>query len=98
MAKETKLDIVRKQHIFLDTLPDTIHVPAIGERRDAVTKPLEYATLDEVAFAIVALDAECDEAYGRLSAMKRLTTMARKRGAFGSDRILGAIPTSKEGE
>jgi hypothetical protein len=94
MAKDTKLDTVRKQHVFLDTLPETIHVPAIGARRDAVTKPLEDATLDEVAFAVVALDAECDEAYGRLSALKRLTTMARKRGAVGADRILDAIPTS----
>lgn len=97
MAKDSKLDIVRKQHVFLDTLPDTIHVPAIGERRDAVTKPLEDATLDEVAFAVVALDAECDEAYGRLSALKRLTTMARKKGAVGADRILDIISTSKEG-
>ncbi|MBF0094877.1 MAG: hypothetical protein HQL34_10080 [Alphaproteobacteria bacterium] len=96
MAKETKLDVVRK-HVFLDTLPDTIHVPAIGERRDAVTKPLEDATLDEVAFAIIALDAECDEAYGRLSALKRLTTMARKKGAVGADRILDIISTSKDG-
>lgn len=97
MAKDTKLDAVRKQHVFLDTLPDTIHVPASGERRDAVTKPLEDATLDEVAFATVALEAECDRTYGRLHALKRLTTIARKRGAVGSDRILDVLSTSKDG-
>jgi hypothetical protein len=97
MAKESKLDAVRK-HVFLDTLPDTIHVPAIGERRDAVTKPLGDATLDEVAFAVVALDGACDEAYGRLAALKRLTTMARKKGAIGTDRILDAIPIVKGDE
>lgn len=95
MSKASKIDAIRKHHLFLDTLPDTIHVPAIGNRQDAVTKPLEEATLDEVAFAVVALNAECDEMYGRLHALNRLQSMARKNGAVGDDPILDAIPAVK---
>lgn len=96
MSKASKIDAIRKHHVFLDTLPDTIHVPAIGDRREAVTKPLEDATLDEVAFAVVALNAQCDEVYGRLHALNRLQGMARKNGAVGADHVLDTIPVAKE--
>jgi RNase adaptor protein for sRNA GlmZ degradation len=97
MNTDSKIDTLRKRHIGLESLPDTIRVPALGPRREEVVKRIEDATVDDVAFAILALDVESDAVFSRLSALRRLHTLARKNGALGVDLIAGAVPMTKEG-
>jgi hypothetical protein len=44
------------------------------------------ATVDDIAFAIVAAERESSAALGRASALKRLHNLAREAGAIGTDR------------
>lgn len=78
-----------------DSLPDTISIPATGEGQQAIEKPIEEATLDDIAFAAQALDKETDVLYSRLSVLRRLYREARAKGGLGSDNILDAL--SKKG-
>ena len=39
MSITEKLAVLREQHFGLDKLPETIRVPALGERRDETVKP-----------------------------------------------------------
>jgi len=55
-----------------DSLPDTVTIPATGEGQQAIEKPIEEATLDDIAFAAQALDKETDVLYSRLSVLRRL--------------------------
>jgi RNase adaptor protein for sRNA GlmZ degradation len=96
MTPTDKIAALRKRSYSLEALPDIIRVPALGARREEVIRPIEHATLDDISFAILALDAESDALCGRLNALRRLHTMARKEGALGADRILDAIPPEKE--
>lgn len=72
-----------------DSLPDTITLPSTGEGQQAIEKPIEEATLDDIAFAAQALDKETDALYSRLY------REARAKGGLGSDNILDAL--SKKG-
>ncbi|TAN63325.1 MAG: hypothetical protein EPN20_09945 [Magnetospirillum sp.] len=97
MSAETTIESLRRRHYSLESLPDAIRIPALGLRRDEEVKPTEDATVDDIAFAILVLDAECDAAYSRLGALRKLHTLARQKGALGSDRVVDAIPVRKEG-
>ncbi len=97
MTAVTTIDSLRRRHYALEALPETVRVPALGERRHEEVKPTEDATVDDIAFAILALDAECDAVYSRLGALRKLHTLARLNGARGADRVVDAIPAAKEG-
>lgn len=96
MNTETIIESLRRRHYALEALPDTVLIPALGNRPDEEVKPTADATVDDIALAILVLDAECDAAYSRLGALRKLHTLARQNGALGSDRVVDAIPAAKE--
>ncbi|WP_287885898.1 MULTISPECIES: hypothetical protein [Paracoccus] len=87
---------LRQSSRSFEDLPDTIPTPW----RDAnVTDPLpvEAATIDDIAFAVVAANAEVSAAIQRCSALERLHRLAREAGAVGTDRAVEAALT-REGQ
>jgi hypothetical protein len=78
---------LRKAHYALEDLPDAVTFPKHPAREsdDPLPLPLEDATVDDIAFAIVAADQESIAASNRASALKRLYKMAREAGAIGID-------------
>jgi hypothetical protein len=94
MSKSPLHKILKNSYLY-DSLPETICIPAIGDQVETVFKPVELATLDELAFAAQALDQESDAIYSRLSAVRRLYREGRANGGLGSDNIVDAL--SKKG-
>mgnify|MGYP000929541578 CR=1 FL=1 len=76
--------------------PESIHIPPLGINRMDIVKPIEHATLDDIAFAAQALDKKADALRDELYALHRLYKEARAKGALGSDNIVQAI-TGKNG-
>jgi hypothetical protein len=76
---------LRKAHYALEDLPDRITFPTHPARESEDPLPLVDATVDDIAFAIVAMEEESSRAYRRGSALKRLYQMARETGAAGID-------------
>ena len=82
---------LRKAHYVLEDLPAVIaFAPHIGdEPRDPL--PVVEATVDDIAFAIVAAERESSAVLGRAAALKRLHTLAREAGCVGTDRAAAAV-------
>ena len=76
---------LRKAHYALEDLPDAVTFPRHPARECDGPMPLEDATVDDIAFAIVAADQESIAASNCASALKRLYKMAREAGAIGID-------------
>ena len=91
-----KLEKLLKDSYLVSNLPDSIHIPPIGENRTDVTKPIEHATLDDIAFAAQALEQKSDALTSTLYALRRLYKEARAKGALGKDNIVDAV-TGKNG-
>ena len=89
MTSTAALSELRKRHYALEALPDTIVIPALGEvRREQVVKPIEDATLDDIAFALLGVEAEFSAVGDRMHALRKLYDLARQAGARGSERAL----------
>jgi len=97
MTTKTKLERLREDNCFFADLPDSIRIPSLGRRQDEVTKPIETASIDDIAFAQLALQARASALYGEIDALRRIYDMARKNGALGADNVLDAIPDTKGG-
>ena len=97
MTAKTKLDRLREDNCFFSDLPKTIRIPPLGDRREEVTKPIETASIDELAFAQLALQAKASALYGEIDALRRIYDMARKNGALGANNAIDAIPDTKGG-
>jgi hypothetical protein len=92
MTTSIAVTALRKRHIWLEALPDTVSVPALEARqRPAADKPIEDATLDDIAFAMLGMEAEFNAVGDRLHALRKLYNLARQAGALGSDRAVEAI-------
>ncbi len=85
-----------RQKSWLDAIPDTIDVPAIGDQA-ARTVPVERATIDEIEFALVALNRQQTDLYRLIGAMGDVLKMARKQGARGIDTAISAAAHDLEG-
>jgi hypothetical protein len=87
--KKTPVQKLRERpEWYVRELPDTIRVPALeGHRPLEVTVPLEDATLDDMAFAIVGIEAQVAQARRGLSGLRELYEQARKRGAIGTNTV-----------
>jgi hypothetical protein len=87
--KKTPVQKLRERpEWYVRELPDTIRVPALeGHRPQEVSVPLEDATLDDMAFAIVGIEAQVAQARRGLSGLRELYEQARKRGAIGSNTV-----------
>jgi hypothetical protein len=78
-----------RQSTWLAAVPDTLTVPEIGDRPTR-SLSIERATVDDVALALVALNAQ-HAALCRLStALKEVHDLARKQGALGEDNAVAA--------
>ena len=94
---KTKLDLLREDNCFFADLPETIRIPPLGPRQEEVTKPIETASIDDIAFAQLALQAKSSALYAEIDALRRIYDMARKNGALGADNAVDAIPDTKGG-
>lgn len=81
---------------WLDAIPDTIDVPAIGSQ-PARTLPIEDATIDEIEFALVALNRKQTDLYRVIAALGDVVKMARRQGACGVDAAVPAAARDLEG-
>lgn len=88
-----KLEKILKDSYLASGLPEQIHIPPLGQNRTEVTKPLEEATLDDIALAIQGLD----KVETNLYALRRIYREARSNGAIGSDNIVDAVTGKKGG-
>ena len=95
MTAKTKLDRLREDNCFLADIPDTIRIPALGQCQDEVSKPIETASIDDIAFAQLALQTRASALYGEIDALRRIYDMARKNGALGADNALNAVSDGK---
>jgi len=78
-----------RQSTWLAAVPDTLTVPESGDRPTR-SLSIERATVDDVALALVALNAQ-HAALCRLStALKEVHDLARKQGALGEDNAVAA--------
>lgn len=91
MTDHVNLAAVRKRYPLLDALPETVRIPAFGSRRDEIVRAIEDASVDDIAFALTAIEAEFSAVVCRLDALRRLYSLARKAGGAGSDSALSAI-------
>jgi len=82
MSITKKHAVLREQHYGLDKLPETIRVPALGERRDDTLKPVGTAS---------AL-------YREIDAVRTLHDEGRKAGALGADIAIDALIAAKGGK
>lgn len=98
--KLTLAERLRKQSpIYLSSLPDAVRIPALSPSRpDDVVRSLADATLDDLAFAVQALENEFSVIYRRCAALKDLYETARKRGAIGSTTVADAFAHVARGE
>ncbi|WP_339862470.1 hypothetical protein [Thalassospira alkalitolerans] len=96
MSTIDKLTALRERTYNLGCLPDTVLVPALPGRRDEATKPIEAVTLDDIAFALLALHEQSSVLYRQIDALRTVYDMARKNGAVGADVALDAIPSETE--
>ena len=94
--KSAKLKALR-QSFYLKHLKDTVFVPARVERRVEEIKPIAAVTLDDIAFALIALQEKSSALHLEAEALRSLSDIARKNGALGSDIAIDAIPDEGEG-
>lgn len=98
MTVKTKLERLREDNCFLTDLPDTIRIPPLGDRQEEVIKPIETATIDDLAFAQLALQVKSSALYAEIDALRRVYDMARKNGSLGADNALDAVASKKGGK
>ena len=80
---------LRKAFRRLEDLPEVI--PAAWRPGNATDPlPVETASVDDIAFAVVAANADVSAAIRRSSALERLHRLAREAGALGTDRAVDA--------
>jgi hypothetical protein len=97
MAKlPSRIARLRRAFHSLDELPDTISAPW-REGNEIEPLPIEVATIDDIAFAVVAANADVSAAIRRSSALERLHRLAREAGAVGMDRAVDAAQ-KREGQ
>lgn len=91
-----KIEKLLKDEFLARNVPETINIPPRGDNPAHVTKPVEFATLDDIAFAALALDKKADALRSELYALRRLYERARENGALGCENIVDAV-TGKNG-
>jgi hypothetical protein len=67
-----KLAALGEHPYQLDKLPETVRVLAIGGRRDETVKPVETASIDDLAFALIGLNERASALYREIDAVRTL--------------------------
>ena len=96
MSITKKLAVLREHHYGLDKLPETIRVPALGGRRDETVTPVETATVDDLAFALLGLNERASALYREIDAVRTIHDEAREAGGIGAARAV-ATAIKREG-
>lgn len=78
-----------RKSLWLHDVPDILNVPAMGEDPAAYV-PTEEATLDEVAFAEVAVARQASALNRVSAALSEIIKLARRQGAHGYDNAVAA--------
>ncbi len=86
-----KIEKLLKDDYLARNVPETINLPPCGDDPRDVTKPLEIATVDDIAFAVQAINKRMDTLRNELYGLQRLYEQARKNGALGCDNIVCAV-------
>lgn len=97
MTKLSKIEKLRKNGYSFGSLPDTVRIPAIGKISQEIVKPTEEATLDDLAFAVLALQEQSSALYRLTDSLRTLYDEARKNGAVGADIAVDLIHEEKGG-
>jgi len=84
-----------RQSTWLNAIPDTVAVPAIGDR-PARSVAIERATIDDIAFALLPLNRERSALTQTIVALEEIASMARKQGAAGTDIAVSAAARELE--
>jgi hypothetical protein len=91
MSTRSKLAALREHHYALASLSDTVWVPALGARRNETIKPVESATVDDLAFALLRLNERASALYREIEALRTIHDEARRVGALGADIAVDAV-------
>jgi hypothetical protein len=94
MFSTSKLDSLRKSHFALTNLPSVVFVAA-SDRLAKTSRPIEHASIDEVALAIVRAERAFSAAGDHLIALRKLHDLAREAGGIGSARAVDAAAKAK---
>lgn len=86
-----------RSDVHFNGLPDTIRIPSSDNRQNETIKPIELATLDDIAFAIISVEAEVDAINNRFYALRRLYRAAREKGALGEHYAVDVVTSRKGG-
>jgi hypothetical protein len=98
MSAKSKLAALREHHYALASLPDTVRIPALGLRLDETVKPVETATVDDLAFALLGLNQQASALYREIEALRTVYDEARKAGALGAEIAIDALIAAQGGK
>ena len=84
-----------RQSTWLSAIPDQVAVPTIGSR-SARSIPIERATIDDIAFALIPLNQKRSDLAQAIIALEDIMAMARKQGAAGTDTAVSAAARELE--
>jgi hypothetical protein len=98
MNTTNKIAVLREQVFGLDTLPETVRVPALGANSDETVKPIGSASVDDLAFALIALNIQSMALYREIDAVRTVHDECRKAGALGADIAINALFAAKGGK
>lgn len=84
-----------RQTTWLAPLPNTIAIPPLADRT-ARTRPVDRASVDDIAFALVALEEERRSIGQTIMALEDVLRMARRQGAKGGDNAVAAAARDLE--
>lgn len=96
MTANAKLAALRERSYSLASLPDSVRIPALAGRRDEWIKPVETASLDDIAFALLGLQEKASALYREIDALRGLYDLARRNGAVGGDIAVDTVPEAEE--
>ena len=95
MDRRKAIQKLRNSSLFLNGLPETIQIPSHDGGLDVIC-PIENATLDELAQAKLALDAQASAIYSKSDALRQLCDRARTAGALGADVAIDVLLRARE--
>ena len=65
---------------------------------DETVKPVETATVDDLAFALLGLNQQASALYREIDALRTVYDKARKAGALGAETAIDALIAAQGGE
>lgn len=86
-----------RRDVHFNSLPESIRIPSADDQQTEIIKPTELATLDDIAFAVIGVEAEVDALNSRFYALRRLYRLAREKGALGTQNAVDVVASAKGG-